>query len=243
MTHERDSQIEFFEEGHRYKINGVEKSPTSVTTIIKNNFPAFDEEEVISKQFKRWNSDPTNRYYGMTKQQIKDEWERNRVEASSLGTEMHRQIELFLLGELETEPTTKEWGFFKEFWSQFQRGNPEAYIKRIEWVVFNEKKTVAGSIDAVVSTGVPGEVLILDWKRSKKIESSNGFGKYGSGPFEGLLDCNFIHYSIQLNMYKRILEMSYGLRVKAMFFLVFHPNNDSFLMYEALPMNVSHVID
>lgn len=236
MAHPRDAAIEFFEEGHVYKIEGVEKAPTSVTTVIKNGFPPFDEDEVIDKYFSRWSSSPSNKYYGMTKQEIKDEWERNRVEASALGTEMHRQIELFLNGELDEEPTTIEWNWFKLFWAQFKESNPEASVLRTEWVVYNEKRTIAGSIDAVIATETPGEVVILDWKRSKKIESRNGFGQYGFGPFEGLHDCNFIHYSIQLNMYKRILEASYGLKVRGIYFVVFHPNNDGFLLYEALPM-------
>ena len=36
---------------------------------------------------------------------------------------------------------------------------------------------------------------------------------------------NFFHYSLQLNVYKRILEKNYNKKVKEMFLVCLHPEN------------------
>jgi hypothetical protein len=38
-------------------------------------------------------------------------------------------------------------------------------------------------------------------------------------------DTNFWHYSLQLNVYKRILEVKYGKKVTALFLVCLHPNS------------------
>jgi hypothetical protein len=70
---------------------------------------------------------------------------------------------------------------------------------------------------------------MVDWKRSKEIKKF-GFKK-GLGCCSHLQDCNFVHYTIQLNIYKYILEKNYGLKITDMYIVVFHPSNDSYLEY------------
>ena len=247
-SHQRDSAIKFYDhlddKEHVYTIEGAEDHPISVTTLIKEQFPEFDEDAVIEKYYEKWQKYGNSKYAGMTKEGIKQSWEDNRIECARLGTELHRKIELYLNSELEEEPETKEWGHFKRFWGELLATKPDYCIYRTEWTIYNQKKTIAGSMDAVMMTP-SGEVVILDWKRSKKIETWNDFGNYGLGPFAGLIHCNFVHYCIQLNMYKRILETCYGLTVKSMFFVVFHPDNESFLLYEVPSMQdlVAPVVD
>lgn len=247
-AHPRDKQIKFYDrlgdEEHVYVIEGTDRRPTSVTTLIKSYFPQFDQNAVVDKYYERWQTQGHHKYYGLSKQAIKDQWEQNRVECSQLGTELHRSIERYLNEELEEEPDTKEWGHFKRFWGELLATKPGYRIYRLEWPIFNHNKSIAGSIDAVLMTP-SGEVILLDWKRAKKIATGNDFGQYGFGPFAGLIYCDYMLYCLQLNMYRRILETCYGLRVKSMFFVVFHPNNESFLLYEVMNMQplVAPVVD
>lgn len=233
-AHLRDAAIKFYDhfEGreHVYVIDGVVDRPISVTTLIKKNFPEFDTDAVIDRYYDKWQLYGNSKYCGMTKEQIKKSWEDNRVECARLGTEMHKAIEQYLNGELEVEPTTPEFGYFKRFWGEFMAEHPDYEIYRTEWTMYNGKKTVSGSADAIVST--PDGDIILDWKRSKKIDTANDFGETGLGAFSHLSNCNYNHYCIQLNCYKYILEHWYGRKVKGMYFLVFHPDNESYLIYE-----------
>jgi hypothetical protein len=66
---------------------------------------------------------------------------------------------------------------------------------------------------------------IYDWKRSKEITKTNGFGKSALTECIGYLpDSNFWHYALQLNTYKLILERNYGKRVKELKLVRLHPD-------------------
>jgi hypothetical protein len=69
--------------------------------------------------------------------------------------------------------------------------------------------------------------LIYDWKRSKEIKAENRF-QTGLGPLAHLPDCNYWHYSLQLNVYRWILETLYGLDVAEMYLLILHPDNPNY---------------
>ena len=86
--HERDIHIQFEEEGHKYSIKG-DKTYTSVTTWLKQFFEPFNSDLIIDRMMKspKW---PTNKYYPMTKKEIKDLWRKNGEEAAQFGTANHR---------------------------------------------------------------------------------------------------------------------------------------------------------
>ena len=48
--------------------------------------------------------------------------------------------------------------------------------------------------------------MVADWKTNKSIYQS-GFGGTGYRALSHLDDCNYIHYCLQLNVYRRLLDM------------------------------------
>jgi ATP-dependent exoDNAse (exonuclease V) beta subunit len=98
---------------------------------------------------------------------------------------------------------------------------------RSEWRVFDEELDLAGSIDFVVRTKdqETGEYvfLILDWKRAKELADSSFNGRErGYAPLQDLQHCNSVHYSLQLNTYKYMLEKNYGIRVVGLALVAMH---------------------
>lgn len=231
--HERDQFITFKEEGHEYTVtlNDQIIKPISVTTMIHHHFPQFNPDAIIDKMM-RSNKWSQSKYFGKTKEEIKKEWEDNGKNASGSGTEMHADIERFLNTEPVKNPNSKEFSFFMNFWNGFQEKYPSFKPYRTEWLVFDEDKKLAGSIDCVLADD-KGNLLILDWKRSKEIKMTNNFEK-GFEPFEKLDNCNFSHYSIQLNVYRHILETKYNKKVLALMLVILHPNMDNF---QCIPVN------
>lgn len=226
--HERDAKIVFHEEGHIYDIEGLEEHPVSVTTLIHNFFPKFNADLVIDKMMKGRNW-KTSKYYGKTKEQIKDEWEASGTEASTLGTAMHADIERFLNEEDPLNPNSVEFGYFKQFWSYFTSVYPGYKPYRTEWLVYDEDKGLAGSVDCVLQND-SGDVIILDWKRSKEIKKSNSYEK-GFDPFGNFDNCNYWHYTLQLNIYRHLLMNKYNKNVVSLHIVVLHPNNTTFEMH------------
>lgn len=235
-AHPRDKDIAFYDhlEGkeHVYVIKGKEGHPISVTTLIHEYFPKFDADVVIEKWYAGWQRKPGHKYYGMSKKAIKQQWEDNRIESSTLGTAMHLAIEHFFNGELKQYPQTPEFTMFLKFWQDFQLNFPDFKSYRTEWSVYNDKKNLSGNIDKVMRNS-QGELMLIDWKRSKEIKFQSHenpkYKKFGFGPLQCLEDCNFAHYSVQLNVYRWILESFYDQKVVGMYLAVFHPNQDNYL--------------
>lgn len=214
--HPRDERIRFEEEPHLYYIDGSTDGYISVTTLIHQFFEEFNPDEIIDKMMAspKWSS---SKYYGMTKDDIKKQWEENGKIQSQAGTIMHLDIENFYNG-LKVENDSKEFQHFMKYYEDHK--NLEAY--RTEWEVFEENLKLAGSIDMLYQDE-NGDFHICDWKRSKGIRKENDFQK-GKYPLNHLDDTNFWHYSLQLNIYKKLLKLNYGINVKSMFLVQLHPN-------------------
>tara|TARA_A100001015_G_scaffold317420_1_gene434357 strand:+ start:827 stop:1135 length:309 start_codon:yes stop_codon:yes gene_type:complete len=70
---------------------------------------------------------------------------------------------------------------------------------------------------------------IYDWKRSKNIEKTSFYNKFSTNTaIEHIPDSNFWHYSLQLNIYKAILERKYKKTVKDLFLVCLHPSHKNY---------------
>ena len=54
----------------------------------------------------------------------------------------------------------------------------------------------------------------------------------GFGPVSHLPDCNYWHYTLQLNLYRWLLEKHYGIVVSEMALVIMHPNNNNYRRYK-----------
>ena len=57
---------------------------------------------------------------------------------------------------------------------------------------------------------------IIDWKTSKRFDTTNHFENYMKAPFDNVLYCNCAEYSLQLSLYKYILEKHTDIRIGEM---------------------------
>ena len=115
-VHERDANISFKEEGHEYTVCG-KKGFTSVTTWIHTLFEKFDADKIINNMMKssKWSE---NKYYGMTKSEIKELWNKNGQEASSAGTRLHYDIEC-TYNDMQVTNDSIEYAYFLEFYKKY----------------------------------------------------------------------------------------------------------------------------
>lgn len=219
-AHPRDQFIEFDEGPHIYTVHG-KKGYTSVTTWNHHHFPKFDADAIVDGILKnKKRSDPTYKYYGMTREQILADWDKNRDSASGAGTNMHYDIECYY-NQLDVKNDSIEYQWFQRFVRDF----PELTPYRTEWMVYYEELKLSGSIDMIFENP-DGTLQIYDWKRCKEITYENGFGKSAITPcISHLPDTNFWHYSLQLNTYKKILEEKYGKKITALYLVCLHPDN------------------
>ena len=218
--HERDDNIIFIEEGHKYIVNG-DDSFISVTTYIHTHFKQFDSEVIINKmkKSKNWKQ---SKYFGMKNYEIKKLWDDNGKNASSLGTKLHNDIEFFY-NDIEIINDSIEWTYFKNFYNNNINKTPY----RTEWTIYDENLKICGSIDMIFIND-DGTLSIYDWKRCKEIKLKNDYKEYSITPsINHLHDCNYVHYTLQLNIYKKLIERNYGFTVKDLHIVCMHPDNDN----------------
>lgn len=237
--HQRDENIQFFEDGHKYIIiSDAESKYTSVTTLIHSYFQDFDSDKIIQNMMNGKSWKEGNKYWGLTPQQIKQLWEIKRNSAASSGTELHFKIECFMnnsileqsnytnkeLYELYMADTHENESIEWQYFIHFIKDTPHLKPYRTEWTVFNEHLKIAGSIDMVYENP-DGTLSIYDWKRTKEITRINKYNKFANNEIIcHFPDSNFWHYAIQLNIYKAILEDKYGKIVKDLYLVKLHPD-------------------
>lgn len=256
--HPRDSHILFDEGPHTYYVHGV-ADYTSCTTFIHSFFPHFDQLGTATRMVRRSDFMVSDRYSqyrslctdahgtahpeSVIVQHILRAWEQNAELQSGLGTRMHRAIELFYNGE--------EHDVFEN--THFDCYNAVVQAKgwrpfRTEMVVYDEESKLCGSVDMIFIDSTvdqdiaslwgdarqpgapPLKVHLADWKRSKKI-TKHGFGQVGHGPCSDIPNANFYLYTLQLNLYRYMLEKRYNVEVQSMSIVVCHPTNDSYLEF------------
>jgi hypothetical protein len=246
--HARDTQITFYEDGHRYDLihplTNTIVNPISVTTLIHEYCQEFNADLIIHRMMngKNW---PQSQYYGLTKNEIKKQWDDNRDQAASLGTKMHFDIECYLNGYEDVVNTSMEFQYFKNFWQDFSQKYPKFKPYRTEMIVwdatFRNNRGVCGSIDCILKDD-EDRLIVLDWKRSKEIKFENRY-QYMQHPFNHLPDSNYSHYSLQLSIYRHLLQQQYQMKVIDMMLVIFHPNQKDYHCVIVEPIELSSLWD
>ena len=219
--HERDAHISFEEGPHIYTIDG-ESDFMSVTTWNHSHFAEFNADAIITNMMngRKW---AQSKYYGMTREEIKAQWEANRDEAAQAGTKMHYDIECYYNG-MDVSNDSVEYAYFQRFLEDHSDFVPY----RTEWMVWDKELRFAGSIDMVYENP-DGTLMIYDWKRSKGIHKTSSFMKFShTHCIEHIPDTNFWHYALQLNTYKALIEKNYGKTVTTMMLVCLYPENKSY---------------
>ena len=243
---QQDGKLSFNEEAHRYSLDGVEFR--SVSNIVGMFFREFDAEAM---SLKKCNGDT------LEAAKLREAWESKGAVASQAGTFLHKQIEDYLNGKLvpellcsvcykgkhvnveDTIDISREWNYFKSF----ERDVTFAPF-RTEWRVYDADARMAGTLDFVCRCN-DGTYEIYDWKRSNKIDPTER-NRWASGlnGLEHLTDTSYIHYCLQQNLYRYMLEKNYGIKVSRMNLVVLHPELPCYRVVPIPPMEreVAHII-
>lgn len=226
MKHSRNLNITFVEEDHSYFIHN-QKVKYSVTEFISLFFPKFNSKEVIDTWHSHWQSNENSKYYGMAKEEIAQYWKRNSKKASNEGTNLHKAIELY-----ETKGIISELKEFRQY-LEFRDDFDEFEIISSEWIIYDEELNIAGTIDCIARIGE--EYFIFDWKRTKEIKEVNR--EDALFPINHLSNSAYWKYSLQLNMYKYIIEKWYDILISGMYLVSIHPLKENYEVKKVSSMN------
>jgi hypothetical protein len=218
----------FMENNHSYYYKD-KRVKFSVTQFIKRFFKEFDSD-TISKRYAE--------KHGLNQQEVLDMWKRNADISALSGTAIHSYLENAKRGKVLDIDFSKadELGLGEEVRNRFNVLLPKAqafhkdtlgklFPIQLEYTV-GIGDFIAGNIDMLCWNDKAGEIQLWDYKNTKEISYVNNFGEVCLPPFHKEPDCNYIHYSIQLNVYKAILQRMWGISIGKMYLVHFDYNSD-----------------
>ena len=198
-----NNNISLNEELHEYRLlDQPGETFTSVTTYVDHFFEGFDARRIATKLVK---THP--KYADHTIESLIAEW----AATAEYGTKVHNEIEDWF--KKKKEPREQK-ALNGRDWLEEYRTRSSMDIHS-EVIVYSTELSIAGTVDILAKDNVTGEYGIIDWKTSKKIETSSYAQKMGTHKStKHVMDCNFYHYSLQLSLYRYILEEYYGLKIR-----------------------------
>lgn len=229
----QDATIVFEPEAHTYDVEGVRArcSVTRLLSLFAGNAPA-----ALPGEKKR-----ATVYAGLSDAEIYARYDEIRDAAAKLGTACHAEAERCInriaVGRpmgVTTDPYIMgQMCHFYLFVQDFFREKGEQHGMAVPLQPYRTEISVAtplpfpiaGQID-FLGKDRDGEWVLLDWKWSRKINTSGYMGLSLLGPFRHMQDCNAEKYSLQLCIYAEILRRHCGIDVplRNMAFLCFWRN-------------------
>ena len=211
----KDGCVVFYEDTHTYYLNDKKKL-TSITKYVSKFKQPFDSDLIAGKYAKK---------HGLVKGDVLKDWAKKGKESCDSGTFVHSVFEDYInekpLITKEEYPKSKVALLVIEELFKSKRLIPI----ETEMIVYNDK--YAGQIDCIAKNK-KGEHFILDWKTNKSIERENRWQRM-TGKYDHLDDCNYNHYSIQLDCYK---NMCTEYDIKGCY--IVHLDNDSYEIIETI---------
>ena len=185
-------RIQFEPRAHRYTLDGQEL--VSVSSVIARAKPPFDAPSAAARVAAR---------EGRTSAEVLAEWERKRVRSCTLGTAVHEHIAAALGYAAVPAPSgTPQTDAFRRWWQMAQRNLQPVHV---EWVVGDAALGIAGTVDLVAYSRKTEQYHLLDWKTNGEFKTESPWGTL-LAPFADLPDCYLSHYSLQLSLYRLIIE-------------------------------------
>lgn len=252
--HPSGQVVEFYEQDHRYCLRGMpELAFTSATTWISRFFPVFDRDRISLRYAQK---------HGLSQEAVLALWDENSRIARERGTLVHERAEravqhfleqgtLIELDEILTDPSSDGISDDPQLTCALIRSMHEAVGRMSQVLDFLQPERViaspdlllSGMVDLVVQlrtdSGRP-VIGLYDWKTNQKITRHNPW-QNALPPIHHLSDCNFIHYSLQLNLYEFICRREGYFDSDTLFQKVLiHLGPDGYETYKC--ENLQHVI-
>lgn len=217
----------------------------SVTQFLSRFSEPFDIEGVSAKYADK---------HGLNQQDVIADWKKKGDISATAGTIIHSYLENAKRGKTFDidYSTADKLDIRKEVEERVSILLPQAkafhqdtlgrlFPIKLEYTVGIED-VIAGNIDMVCWNEKAQEFQIWDYKNLKVLETKRGpFTKSMFYPFDNYIDTNFIHYSMQLNTYKVILQKQLDIPIGKCYLVVFNYANSEqgFQIVECLNMQNS----
>lgn len=247
LEHLRDLRvfdcITFIQSTHRYLINNQPSAPISVTGLLGLYKEKFEEDKWAAIKAKK---------LGILPEEMKRVWKQNNLYSTHRGTILHNYIENFYNNKIvpyDKETVEKDLGVdehhrlrdeIQQLTTQFKdfyKDTPDLLPLKKEFVVGDIHGTkICGMLDLIAYNTKTDTFEIYDYKTNKEIKFSSSFNKQLLAPLDDIDECEFNVYSLQLNVYKYIIEKYTRIKIDKLYVVWFNIKNETYQLIPLLDM-------
>ena len=213
------SHIKFFDKDHTYKIDG-KPALTSVSGILKKYEKEFEKDKVAGFVARKENKSIS---------EVLAEWKYKGDYSCHKGSEFHLFVENFLerrkiaidkdafivflkknKNVFEQEDVDKYYNemahLISNFLNFYDWWKEDHILLKSEFVVGDKESGICGTLDNLSYNKKTKKLVIFDYKTNKEIKTENPRGDSLLAPFKYLQNCELVKYSLQIWLYKLIIE-------------------------------------
>lgn len=230
------NDVTFYEEPHKYFID--KKIYISVTTLIHEYVEPFQENY--------WSQIKANQY-GLTQTQVKRAWKFINKKGTMKGTMIHDYSENLInckkfsypkkevIKKFGFDPILPEYEYTKKLVDKFHADIKGKLIPiSTEQIVYDKKVKIAGMFDILYWNIRAQEFQIWDNKTNKKLTKKGEGERNLLNKLSLLEETDLEIYSLQLEMYKQIIQRNTSIKLGKSYIVWFSHNNDE---YKIIPIN------
>lgn len=226
------NDIYFEETRHKYT-DSLGTKYQSATGWIKNFVAEVDWDEKAKgsaiKRLKALHKDipqyeSTDEEIQLMTATVRAEWDASGAYARDLGTQIHLVMEnLWYKKDYRFDDRLSEkYPDMKEDFEWRKKNVCMPLFKKMkdiyapvanEFVVYDSKCGLCGTIDFLAYNMITDSYAIIDWKTSKDFKTTGFKGETLLAPFEDIQACNTSEYAIQLSLYKYLLTKKLDIKI------------------------------
>jgi ATP-dependent exoDNAse (exonuclease V) beta subunit len=230
------NHIKYHDEPHKYFIG--EQDLISGTAFIGLFKEKFDSPKMAEKTAKK---------KGIPVEEVLAEWDFKGDFSRTKGTLLHNFAENYWMNKVfpvDLKSYDDKFGetLMTERYSECQRMFLEFYNDSskslcpiaMELVVGDKELGIGGMVDGLFWNQKMGELQIWDYKTNKEIATYSKYRKKMLAPINFLQECEMTTYSIQLNLYKYIIQKNTNLKIGKCYLVHIHEEQDKYNVIECL---------
>ena len=250
------NEIKYYDEPHKYYIDGEPTiSCTGFIHKFENDFedginkPNSMADRYAHKQnFYPMESDrygrpdyskPKPKEECVTEEDIKKLWKYKNNHGTYEGSTLHDYIENYLNNKIYPEPKESPEGLkFEETYNVMKQHFHNFYDDTVkkgklipvisELVVGDKELMLCGMVDQLFWNERYQCYQIWDWKTNTRLRGENNYGNKMTGCLRMLDECELNTYSLQLTIYKKIIEKNTNLKLGSCHLVWFNEENDNY---------------
>ena len=228
------SNIKYHDEPHRYFIG--EQELVSGTGFLKLFKPEFDAKFMARKVAEK---------QGIPVEDVLSDWDYKREFAGMKGTLVHNFAENYWFNKIfpyNSQIVIDKFGedHIKErydrcvemFLDFYRDSSPALTPVAMELVVGDAELGVGGMVDGLFWNEKLQEYQIWDYKTNKQIRMHSEYRKRFKKPISFIEECEFESYSLQLNLYKYIIEKNTNIKIGRLYLVWLFEENESYQVIE-----------